>query len=156
VLALTSGAPPLAADENAPVIALSEFTFLDTSGEPQDQTPRHKARLASFNSTLRSDIAGGNKYRVMALQCDGNSCSSEQDASTLAIKARSTGARYLLLGGIHKMSTLVGWAKAQMIDLRNDKVVFDKLLSFRGDTDEAWRRAEEFLARDIGAADLAK
>jgi hypothetical protein len=40
--------------------------------------------------------------------------------------------------------------------LRNDKVVFDKLLSFRGDTDEAWRRAEEFLARDIGAADLAK
>jgi hypothetical protein len=156
VLALTLGASPLAANETAPVIALGEFTFLDTSGEPQDQSPQHKARLASFNSSLRSDVAGGNKYRIIALQCDGNSCSSEQDASTLAIKARSTGARYLLLGGIHKMSTLVSWAKAQMIDLRNDKVVFDKLLSFRGDTDEAWHRAEEFLARDIGAADLAK
>jgi len=28
-------------------------------------------------------------------------------------------------------------------------VVFDRLLSFRGDNDEAWRRAEKFAARQI-------
>ena len=52
------------------------------------------------------------------------------------------------------MSTLVGWAKAQIIDLRDDKVAFERLLSFRGDDDEAWRRAEQFLVDQIESSDF--
>ena len=47
------------------------------------------------------------------------------------------------------MSTLVQWAKLQALDLRSDKIVFDKLITFRGDNDEAWRQAESFVAREL-------
>ena len=54
-----------------------------------------------------------------------------------------------MVGGIHKMSTLVQWAKAELIDLRSGQIVLDKLFTFRGDTDQAWRRAEKFIANEL-------
>ena len=42
-----------------------------------------------------------------------------------------------MVGGIHKMSTLVQWAKAEVIDLRSGQIVLDRLFTFRGDTDQA-------------------
>jgi hypothetical protein len=59
------------------------------------------------------------------------------------------GADFLLVGRIHKMSTLVQWAKAEVIDLRSGQIVLDKLFTFRGDTDHAWRRAEEFISNEL-------
>jgi hypothetical protein len=47
------------------------------------------------------------------------------------------------------MSTLVQWAKIQIADEEQGRVVFDRLLTFRGDTDEAWQKAESFIARDV-------
>lgn len=55
----------------------------------------------------------------------------------------------MLIGGVHKTSTLVQWAKVQAIDVDAERVVLDKLLTFRGDTDEAWDHAEVFLAREL-------
>ena len=63
--------------------------------------------------------------------------------------ARAAGARFVLLGGVHKMSTLVQWAKIQIADEERGRIVFDRLLTFRGDTDEAWQKAESFVARDV-------
>lgn len=62
----------------------------------------------------------------------------------------------MLFGGIHKQSTLIQWAKVEVVDLDRDKLVYDRLLTFRGDDANAWRRAEEFLAKDLQSADLAK
>ena len=50
---------------------------------------------------------------------------------------------------IYKMSTLVQWAKAEVIDVRSGQIVLDKLFTFRGDTDQAWRRAEEFISNEL-------
>ncbi len=50
-----------------------------------------------------------------------------------------------------KMSTLVQWAKIEAIDVRTGWIAFDKLFTFRGDTDEAWRRAEAFISDEITA-----
>jgi hypothetical protein len=47
------------------------------------------------------------------------------------------------------MSTLVQWAKIQVADEEQGRIVFDRLLTFRGDTDEAWQKAEAFVARDV-------
>jgi hypothetical protein len=58
-------------------------------------------------------------------------------------------ASYLLVGGIHKLSTLVGTAQVDAIDLGADRSILTKLYTFRGDSDEAWRRAESFIARDV-------
>ena len=47
------------------------------------------------------------------------------------------------------MSSLIQWAKIQIADEEQGRIVFDRLLTFRGDTDEAWQKAESFLARDV-------
>ncbi len=49
------------------------------------------------------------------------------------------------------MSTLVQWAKAEAIDTGTEKMVLDRLFTFRGDTDESWRRAETFIAGEFAA-----
>jgi hypothetical protein len=50
---------------------------------------------------------------------------------------------------VHKMSTLVQWAKTQLIDVEEDRLIDDRWLSFRGDDDESWRRAERFLVKKL-------
>ena len=67
----------------------------------------------------------------------------------LVDSARQAGAKLVIFGGMHKMSTLVQWAKLQALDLQSDKIVFDKLITFRGDNDESWRQAESFVAREL-------
>ncbi len=134
-----------------PALAVGDFGFIDTSGEPQDQRQQHDTRLAAFGAALRNDLSG--KYRIVRFACESRPCN--EDAGAVVNEARKAGARYLLIGAIHKMSTLLGWAKVQIVDLSDEKIVFEKLLSFRGDNDEAWRRAEQFLVDQIESSDLA-
>jgi hypothetical protein len=49
------------------------------------------------------------------------------------------------------MSTPVQWAKIEAIDPKTEHVLFDRLFTFRGDTDDAWRRAEVFIVDEITA-----
>lgn len=138
------------ATEQAPLIAIVDFDYKDTSGEPGDQSADHQARLLAF--MLRDDLARGGKYRLVSLACRPDPCSITQTRpSELMDQSRHAGARLLLFGGIHKMSTLVQWAKVQAVDLQTGKLVLDRLLTFRGDTDEAWRRAEAFIVEQVNA-----
>ena len=54
------------------------------------------------------------------------------------------------------MSTLIQFGKAQIADLETDQVVYDRTITFRGDDDNAWKRASEFLAEDLVSKDLAQ
>ena len=105
-------------------------------------------RLSVFMSALKDDLAAGGKFRVLIPACTPDPC-SRSSGSELLKAANATGADFLMVGGIHKMSTLVQWAKAEVIDLRTGQIVLNKLFTFRGDTDQAWRRAEEFIANEL-------
>jgi hypothetical protein len=137
-------------------IAIAKFDYVDTSGEVQDQTDKHAALIAEFMQALGADLGRGAKFRLVSLLCDGQPCAAGADRSELIPRARAAGAKLLLFGGIHKQSTLVQWAKVEVVDLDRDKLVYDRLLTFRGDDANAWRRAEEFLARDLQSANLAQ
>ena len=63
--------------------------------------------------------------------------------------ASQAGAQILIIGGIHKMSTLVQLAQTAAIDTTSQRVVFRKLFQFRGDNDEAWQRAERFVSEEL-------
>ena len=107
-------------------------------------------RLQRFAAGLREDLAGSGKYRIVYPACDSASCTAAgSDASVLVDSARQAGAKLVIFGGVHKMSTLVQWAKLQALDLQSDKIVFDKLITFRGDNDKSWRQAESFVAREF-------
>jgi hypothetical protein len=136
-------------DERAGVaMALVDFDYVDTSGEVRDQRADHEARLSVFMNTLRADLAAHGKFRVVVPACQPDPCLRAGNDELLKA-ARTAGADFLLVGGIHKMSTLVQWAKADVIDLRSGRIVLDKLFTFRGDTDQAWQRAEQFIANEL-------
>ena len=101
-------------------------------------------------SELRGDLVASGRMTNATLECPPSACSVGDIAdSQLLGKAKEAGATHLLIGRFHKMSTLVQQAKFDVIDVKARKVVFDRYISFRGDNDAAWRRAESFLARQI-------
>lgn len=137
-------------------IAVAGFDYIDTSGEARNQEAEHQARLQTFMRTIRADLADSGKFRIVEFACPKESCSAAQaNAEQLIEDARRAGARLLLYGGIRKMSTLIQNAKAQVIDVEANQLVFDRLLSFRGDSDEAWQHAEQFLVRDLVSKDFS-
>lgn len=151
--------PAWADDPRSPAvpIAIAGFDYVDTSGEPKNQQAEHQARLQTFVGMIRTDLADSGKFRIVELVCLKDSCSAGQaNAGRLIEDARRAGARLVLYGGIQKMSTLIQNAKAQVVDVEANQLVFDRLLSFRGDTDESWQHAERFLVKDLVSMDFSR
>jgi len=130
-------------------IAVVELDYVDTSGEVRDQTADHQRRLRDFTNALQRDLAASGQYRIVPMSCGSAPCEPATPPSELQRAAHQAGARLVLFGGVHKMSSLVQWAKIQIADEERGQIVFERLLTFRGDTDEAWRRAESFVSREI-------
>src|SRR5262245_28507193 len=100
-------------------VAVAEFDYQDTSGEVLDQQAKHEAQLRSFSESIRAGLESSGKYRVVPLVCEPMPCrAGDLDAEALISAARKAGAQQLLFGGIHKMSTLVQFAKIQVLDLK--------------------------------------
>ena len=138
------------AQSEAPVLAVAEIQYSDTSGEVIDQSADHFRRLREFEASLRTDLAASGKVRNVALDCPPNACSvGDIDAGDLIDKAQAAGAAYLLISSFHKLSTLVQWAKFDIVDVKTRNVVFNRLVTFRGDNDKAWTHAESFIVREI-------
>jgi hypothetical protein len=139
-------------DAKAPPIpiAVADFDYFDTSGEPADQQAQHQARLQALASAIRADLERDGRYRVVTLACPQTRCTAAELApADLIEKARAAGANRLLYGGIQKMSTLIQNAKVQVVDIKQNRLRFDRLITFRGDTDESWQRAERFIVKDL-------
>jgi len=130
-------------------LAVLPLDYVDTSGEPTDQTAAHRRRAADFVSALKHDLSANGQYRIVSMSCGSTPCDPSMSPSELQKAARAAGAKLVLIGGVHKMSTLIQWAKIEIADEDRGRIVFDRLLTFRGDTDEAWRQAESFVDRDI-------
>jgi hypothetical protein len=109
-------------------LTIEDFSYLDTSGEPNDQSAAHQMRLQAFMTALRHDIETDNRYHLQA------------------------GANIQIIGAIQKKSTLVQWARVRAIDVAANRIVLEKVYTFRGDTDQAWQRAEAFVSEDIRGA----
>ncbi|MCK1419260.1 DUF2380 domain-containing protein [Bradyrhizobium sp. 180] len=121
------------ADAEAAIgVAMDDFSYTDTSGEPANQTAAHERRLSAFMAALRRDIGTDRRYRLL--------------------RSAEDGAAFKVVGGIQKTSTLVQWAKVAVIDVGAKRLVMDKLYTFRGDNDESWERAEIFVSREVMAA----
>ena len=156
ILALCLWLPPSSANaqdggkKEGVAIAVIDFDYVDTSGEERDQSKEHEARLDTFMHALKGDLPKHGSFRLVTPNCIPNPCSlAGSTVGDILAAAREAGADVMLIGGIHKMSTLVQWAKIQAIDAKTGQAMFDKLFTFRGDTDDAWRRAEAFIVGEI-------
>ncbi|TCU37747.1 DUF2380 domain-containing protein [Rhizobium azibense] len=131
-------------------VAVANFDFRDTSGEADGQIDGHDERLTAFGATLRDSLSRRKKFSITSLACRNGQCTARDPGiAELYEEAKRAGANYLLIGEIHKMSTLVGWAKYVLLDINANKPTCDRFITYRGDTDEAWKRAARFVANDI-------
>ncbi len=146
------------ADSGAPVapgmgIAIVDFAYVDTSNEPADQAVAHQRRLQGFMAALRRDFGTDGPFHLVPVSCRPVSCADDRASPAELVRAATdAGAGILVVGGIHKQSTLIQWAKVEAIDIAANRVILDKLFTFRGDSDEAWDRAEAFVFREIRTA----
>ncbi|TIP38088.1 DUF2380 domain-containing protein [Mesorhizobium sp.] len=93
----------------AKTLAIADFEFRDTSGEVRDQTAEHEARLKAFDVALQGGLSGNQKIDLVALPCQAERCTIKDPGFVdLTKRARTASAKYLLIGQVHKMSTLVG------------------------------------------------
>lgn len=142
---------PAAVAEETRTVAILDFDYSDSSGEVADQDAAHQRRLALFRETLEERLAAQPGFQVVNLACQRQSpCTAgTTPPDRLLTDARESGADLLVFGSIHKMSTLVGGGRLDLLDVDADRILMDRVISFRGDSDEAFRRAAEFGARDI-------
>jgi hypothetical protein len=134
-------------------VAVADFDYIDTSGEVKDQRAVHQARMTRFTELLRESLGAQGGFQVLPLACTDPPCTPINMQPARFIDAsRRSGARFVLYGGIHKMSTLVQWGDVQLLDLESDKVLFRQNVTFRGDTDEAYRRAAAFVGDAVKEA----
>lgn len=149
--ALVSQGKSLAAEPVA--VAVADFDYIDTSGEVADQAAAHRARVAAFGELLRDRIAAGGGYRIVRLDCAGSACTAAAMApDDFVAAARRAGARLVVYGGIRKMSTLVQWGEIQLLDLSRDELLLRRTVTFRGDTDDAFRHAAAFVGDNVKGA----
>src|ERR1700754_1864303 len=81
-------------------VTIEELGYLDTSGEPIDQTAAHQKRLQAFMAALRRDVEADAHYRLIPPSNDDRATPAER----MQAAARS-GANILIIGAVQKMST---------------------------------------------------
>jgi hypothetical protein len=96
-------------------------------------------------------VAKSGKFTVVDLACPAPDCAVVDGVASKALvdAAERAGARFLVVGGVQKMSTLVQWARLDVLNLETRQAVVDRLYTFRGDTPDAWRHAADYIARHV-------
>jgi Protein of unknown function (DUF2380) len=134
-------------------VAVADFDYFDTSAEVKDQRAAHEARVLRFTELLRETLGAQGGFHVLPLVCAEPPCTPiSMRPDNFIAAGRRSGARFVVFGGIHKMSTLVQWGDIELLDLEADKVLFKQTVTFRGDTDEAYRRAAAFVGDAVRGA----
>lgn len=151
LLLVTGVALPRAVPAATPVaVVVADFDYSDTSGEANDQTAVHRARVAAFGDFLRESLGAHDNYRVVRIECPQQTCTAgAMPPDDFVAAAHRAGARYAVYGGIRKMSTLVQWGEVQLLDLDGNALLLRRTVTFRGDTDIAFRRAAEFVGETV-------
>ncbi|HLZ06829.1 MAG TPA: DUF2380 domain-containing protein [Bradyrhizobium sp.] len=136
----------------ARTVAIDDFSYLDTSHEPADQTAAHQKRLQAFMAALRDDVTGDARFHLVTSSCAPNCAANGSPPAQRLRAASQDGAQVLIVGAVQKTSTLVQWARAAAVDVASNRVVYERIFAFRGDNDESWQRAEAFISEQIRSA----
>lgn len=140
VLAAALAPWPLLAQD----LAILPVKMLDTSDEARDQTADHDRRLDLMAQILAEEMPG-----TLISREDIAAACPRETTECLVAALRERGAERGLFIVVQKSSTLILQAFASLVDLEAERLVTHTELSFRGDNDEAWRRAAHFLADNL-------
>lgn len=144
--------PASSAEASGPKVAVFDFELLGTSleGATYGQRSDQQQRLARAGSGLRDQLAKSGRVEVIdiaavateAAAADLRTC---DDCETNF--ARKLGADYAIVGWVQKVSNLILNMNIRVRDAKSGLVVAVKSVDLRGNTDETWSRAVNWLVR---------
>ncbi len=149
MLAITGVGPAAAGEPVGITVAVAAFDNDDSAGESQDRTAAHATRVAAFPQLMRDAFARTGRFVRSNSRARPTPARPPPWPRGHWSTRRGPPARILIYGGIHKMSTLVQVGKMQAVDLGTERLLIDRLFTFRGDDDRAFAKAADFMVRQV-------
>jgi hypothetical protein len=134
-------------------VAIFDFELIDTSldGQMKGPNPDEKARLERLAPALRAKLAASDKYVVVdtrAVSARANAQNLQSCGGCDASLAHEVGADVALTGTVQKVSNLILNLNIYLRDAKDDRLLQAMSADFRGNTDESWSRALDYLIRN--------
>ena len=156
VLGLAGAHAEDAAPKTLHSIAVLPFELVDDQNNPATRSAQ-ELRLQQSTERLRKDLLDRQLYRVAdaspsdALQ---SKLRSEQEYLYRCDDCASQVGHLLnvdlvMTAWVQKVSELILNLNVQIYDVRAEKLAFSKSVDMRGNTDESWQRAVDYLVRDM-------
>jgi hypothetical protein len=144
-----------AEDVRQGALAVLPFEIEDTSGEAGPAN-RHDAMLARLTTLVGEQIAAAKPYDVVPEERVREAVAAVNTGTFLrrcngceVDIAKRVGARYVLIGWLFKMSTLILTLHIEIKDVTTGKPVYARAFDFRGDNERSYQHAAKILVRSL-------
>jgi uncharacterized protein DUF2380 len=136
-----------------PKVAVFDFEFVDTSLEGATYGPRidQQSRLAQVADQLRERLAKSGRVEVVDIApvaAQARAADLRACGGCDAQLARQVQADFAVTGWVQKVSNLILNMNIMVRDAKTERVVSVKSVDMRGNTDETWSRALDWLIRN--------
>ncbi|HEU4661767.1 MAG TPA: DUF3280 domain-containing protein [Pseudolabrys sp.] len=137
-----------------PAVAVFDFEFIDTSLEGAvNGSPRadEKIRLMEISKRLRQWFAGSNKARIVdsgPVAARSHEAHLRECGGCDADFARQVGAQLSITGTVQKVSNLILNMNIYVRDVKSGRMLSVMSADMRGNTEESWMRALDWLIRN--------
>jgi hypothetical protein len=153
LLALSMSALPMPTLGAQTKVAVFEFELIDTSLEGATNGPRadEQRRLARLAEELRDRLAASGRYVAVDISPvaeDARRSNLQACGGCDAVLARRAGAELAVTGTVQKISNLILNMNIYVRDAASGRLVNQMSADFRGNTDESWSRALDWLVRN--------
>jgi len=150
LLTLMMAAP---AQADPPKVAVFDFELMDTSlqGEAGGSPTGEQDRLMRAGQQLRRELAESGKYRVLDLAPVSAAAhgSNLQACGGCDVQlALKIGADLAMTGVVQKVSALILNINIYVRDTQSGQLIASMSVDLRGNTDESWSRAMNYLLRN--------
>jgi hypothetical protein len=136
-----------------PRVAVFDFELIDTSldGSIYGTTDAEKARLQRLGEQLRKALADSGRYEVADIapvQESARGSNLQACGGCDADFAKKIGAGFAITGTVQKVSNLILNISLYVRDVASGDVIRTMSADMRGNTDESWSRALNWLVKN--------
>jgi hypothetical protein len=150
ILAGTLAASAQAAGRSA---AVFDFELVDTSLEGATRGPQadEQARLGQMGAALRRQLEGSGRFSITDIgpvAAEARALNLHACGACALTLSRRVGAELAVTGVVHKVSTLILSMTIAVTEAETGRPLTVATADFRGNTDESWSRALDWLVRN--------
>lgn len=125
------------------------FRFI---GNSEPMTPQESARLLKIEDSFISKLEGGRKYNFIRIKDDVrkrvvNGPTVGECGGCEIDYGKELGVPVVMWGTVQKVSNLILNLNIYMADVENSKMLFIKSVDMRGNTDETWEQALNYMVK---------